>query len=244
MTCVSPSVSTTTPELSFCDKFRVDGVFATAHHTMNLAGYPGVTSPSARPPVRRAPGRRQRTRIRGSCLRRHIRWAEPHHLARLPAPQRRPRSRTGRPPRRRAHLPHRRTQRARHRIPRAELTHGHPRRRAEPFCRSRPPSLRWRATSLASVCGRAPSPPGRADGKGAPHRDSRAATLRSESLGRPRPLDPRYQLWSRRPHSARARSTTASLSAERSRVRASGCLPHEVASSAAPRHGAMEEQRR
>ena len=114
----------------------------------------------------------------------------------------------------------------------------------EPFCRSRPPSLRWRATSLASVCGRAPSPPGRADGKGAPHRDSRAATLRSESLGRPRPLDPRYQLWSRRPHSARARSTTASLSAERSRVRASGCLPHEVASSAAPRHGAMEEQRR
>ena len=119
------SVSTTTPELSSCDKIRRKGIFGTAHHYMSFVGYARLSTIGGREVLDRQlvalPGRRLRTRVRRSCLRRDIRSAEPHNLPRLPTPQRRPRrprARSARPPRGRAHLRHRRAQRARHRIPR------------------------------------------------------------------------------------------------------------------------------
>ena len=175
----------------FLRQLRAKGVFrhrTPLHETRRLRSpLHGRMSPVARPPARRAPGLRLRTRIRGLCLQRHIRAAEPHHLPRLPAPQRcprRPRFRSAWPPRRRTRLPHRRAQRMRHRTPRAELTYGrHRRRRAGSVCRSRPSSPKWWATLSASACART-------ERRASPHHDPGEPTLPRYSHVRPHTLDP------------------------------------------------------
>ena len=182
------------------------------------------------------------------CFQRHIRSGEPHHLPRLPAPQRRPRrprSRSARPPRRRARLPHRRAQRTRHRIPRAELAHGHyhpggPGLSADPGRVRRDEAQRHppvRARGHHRRCG------ARTERRASRHRDPGEASLPRYSHDRhPHARSRRFAADSATPR--RARFTTTSPAAERSRVRGSGCLPHEVARGTEPRHGAMQGQRR